>query len=168
LISSIDLTILPKKSIVVGLVYDMNPKVFVKGGDEAMWHLWQTTPGGPYSGWASEGGLLTSAVQVESNSNGGLEVFVRGGDHALYLKWQTPFGWSEWVRLGGNPKRPRPRYPPGGRRRGGGAGGRDAAVYARGPGARIGPGGPGFPRGGGGLHSGQAVGARAECDRGPG
>jgi hypothetical protein len=31
-ISSLDQTILPKNSIVVGPAYDMNPKVFVKGG----------------------------------------------------------------------------------------------------------------------------------------
>ncbi|MCD2171832.1 hypothetical protein [Rhizobium sp. C4] len=32
-ISSLDQTILPKNSIVVGPAYDMNPKVFVKGGE---------------------------------------------------------------------------------------------------------------------------------------
>ena len=36
-------------------------EVFVRGTDDALWHIWQTVPhGGPWSAWASLGGNITS------------------------------------------------------------------------------------------------------------
>jgi hypothetical protein len=49
------------------------------------------------------GGVLTSRVLVETNSDGRLEVFVRGSDSGLWHRWQTSpgSGWSAWQSLGG-------------------------------------------------------------------
>jgi hypothetical protein len=34
-------------------------EVFARGTDDALWHIWQTAPhAGPWSGWASLGGIL--------------------------------------------------------------------------------------------------------------
>jgi C1A family cysteine protease len=58
---------------------------------------------GAWSGWASEGGVLTSPVTAASNADGRLEVFVRGTDNALWHKWQVApnSGWSGWASLSG-------------------------------------------------------------------
>jgi hypothetical protein len=63
-------------------------EVFVRGTDNALWHIWQTTPNGTWSGWASLGGVLTSDPIVASNADGRLEVFVRGTDNALWHIWE--------------------------------------------------------------------------------
>jgi hypothetical protein len=56
-----------------------------------------------WSGWASEGGVLTSNIAVGQNEDGRLEAFVRGTDQALWHKWQTApnSGWSGWLSEGG-------------------------------------------------------------------
>ena len=56
-----------------------------------------------WSGWASEGGVLTSDPAVANNADGRLEVFVRGTDNALWHNWQTApnNGWSGWASEGG-------------------------------------------------------------------
>jgi len=58
-----------------------------------------------WSGWASEGGVLTSDPAVANNEDGRLEVFVRGTDNALWHKWQVApnNGWSDWLSEGGHP-----------------------------------------------------------------
>jgi len=68
-----------------------------------LWHNWQTEPNGGWSGWASEGGILTSDIAVGRSPGGRLEVFVRGTDNAMWHKWQgTPNGgWSGWASEGG-------------------------------------------------------------------
>ncbi|MFK4581697.1 hypothetical protein [Bradyrhizobium ottawaense] len=36
-------------------------EVFARGTDKALWHIWQDKPhAGPWSGWASLGGVLLS------------------------------------------------------------------------------------------------------------
>ena len=57
-----------------------------------------------WSGWASEGGGLTSNIAVGRNADGRLEVFVRGSDDALWHKWQVSPNsgtWSAWATQGG-------------------------------------------------------------------
>ncbi|NML13645.1 C1 family peptidase [Azohydromonas caseinilytica] len=58
---------------------------------------------GAWSGWASEGGVLTSDIAVDNNADGRLEVFVRGTDGAVWHKWQVApnSGWSGWASEGG-------------------------------------------------------------------
>jgi hypothetical protein len=79
--------------------------VFARGTDNALWHIWQTAPHtGPWSGWASLGGGITSDPVAIDNSDGRLEVFARGSDDALWHIWQkAPHTgpWSNWASLGG-------------------------------------------------------------------
>ncbi len=80
-------------------------EVFGVGSNNAIWHNWQTAAhSGPWSGWASLGGVVTSEPCVYVNSDGRLEVFARGTDNALWHNWQTePHAgpWSGWTSLGG-------------------------------------------------------------------
>jgi len=63
----------------------------------------QEQPQKAWSGWASEGGVITSDIVAGRNADGRLEVFVRGTDNALWHKYQvTPNGaWSDWTWEGG-------------------------------------------------------------------
>ncbi len=80
-------------------------EVFGVGGNRAVWHNWQENPhAGPWSGWASLGGVVTSDPVTVDNSDGRLELFARGADNALWHNWQTaPHAgpWSGWASLGG-------------------------------------------------------------------
>ena len=77
------------------------------GGDQEIWHRWQSTPGGGWSGWSSlgtagGGELLTSVPVLARNADGRLELFVVAGDGAVWHRWQTApnNGWSPWANLG--------------------------------------------------------------------
>jgi hypothetical protein len=37
-------------------------EVFARGTDNALWHIRQTAPGGPWSAWASLGGVITAEL----------------------------------------------------------------------------------------------------------
>jgi hypothetical protein len=80
-------------------------EVFGVGTDNAVWHNWQNAAhAGPWSGWASLGGVVTSDPAVFLNSDGRLEVFARGLDNAVWHNWQkAPHAgpWSGWASLGG-------------------------------------------------------------------
>jgi acylphosphatase len=83
---------------------DGRVEVFVRGDDNAVWHIWQTAPNNGWSGWASLGGNIPAVPVVFPNDDLRLEVFVRGDDNALWHIWQTApnNGWSGWASLGGN------------------------------------------------------------------
>ena len=79
-------------------------EAFAVGTDNGLWHIWETTPNGGWSGWASLGGVITSEPTVGRNADGRLEVFARGTDNALWHIWQTAPSagpWSGWASLGG-------------------------------------------------------------------
>jgi hypothetical protein len=80
-------------------------EVFAVGGDRAVWHNWQESPhAGPWSGWGSLGGIVTSDPVTVDNSDGRLELFARGTDNALWHNWQQAAHsgpWSGWNSLGG-------------------------------------------------------------------
>jgi hypothetical protein len=84
---------------------------FLHRGDDAVWHIWQTTPGNGWGTWFSSGkptptvGWAAGTLCVESNPDGRLEVFATGMDGALWHIWQlTPNGtWSSWASLGNPP-----------------------------------------------------------------
>ncbi|NMF61017.1 hypothetical protein [Pseudanabaena yagii] len=80
--------------------------MFAIGSDDAAYHIWQTTPGGGWSSWASLGGTCKQ-ISVVANQDGRLEVFAIGSDDAAYHIWQTTpgGGWSSWTSLGGKIKR---------------------------------------------------------------
>jgi acylphosphatase len=82
---------------------DGRMEVFVRGADDALWHIWQTAPNNGWGGWNSLGGVIQGAPTIGRNADGRLEVFARGTDGALWHRWQTtPNGtWSGWQSLGG-------------------------------------------------------------------
>ena len=77
--------------------------VFALGADQALWHIYQTSPGGAWSGWTSLGGSLMGDPAVHLNTDGRVEVIVRGTDSALWDAAQTSSGgsWGSFVSLGG-------------------------------------------------------------------
>ena len=72
------------------------------GTDGAAWDVWQTSPGGSWSGWTSLGGWIQGSPSIELNGNVALEMFGLGGN-AAYHNWQTSPGgsWNGWSPLGG-------------------------------------------------------------------
>jgi hypothetical protein len=68
------------------------------GGDHQMYHAWQRSPGGGWSGWYSLGGGFSSGAGAAQNGDGRLEVFGIGDDHQTYHAWQRSpgGGWSGW------------------------------------------------------------------------
>ena len=81
-------------------------EVFMAGSDNALWHIWQKTPGGAWNAWGILGtppGTNSISYPVAGqNDDGRLEAFVIGSDNALWHKWQsTPGGnWGGWSSLG--------------------------------------------------------------------
>jgi hypothetical protein len=71
-------------------------EVFVRGSDNALWHIWQTKPNNGWSGWSSLGGVIRGGPVGSRNADGRLEVFVKGTDDALWHTWQSApnNGWS--------------------------------------------------------------------------
>ncbi|HEX2295965.1 MAG TPA: matrixin family metalloprotease [Actinomycetota bacterium] len=82
---------------------DGRMEVFVRGTDNALWHIWQTAASNGWSGWGRMGGVIQTPIAVGRNSDGRLEVFARGSDSALWHIWQTRAsnGWSGWASMGG-------------------------------------------------------------------
>jgi GH25 family lysozyme M1 (1,4-beta-N-acetylmuramidase) len=79
-------------------------EAFARGQDDALWHIWQKTPGGSWSDWSSLGGTIASDPVVVQNEDGRLEAFAVTAGGSVYHTWQkTPSGgWSGWADLGGN------------------------------------------------------------------
>ena len=92
-------------------------EAFVMGSDGALWHIWQTTPGGTWGSWFSSGGPQhanpsMSRATVRKNDDGRLEVFLMideadeptgtNQSATIWHIWQTaPNGtWSSWASLG--------------------------------------------------------------------
>jgi uncharacterized delta-60 repeat protein len=72
--------------------------VFVRGGDNQLWHRWKDAGG--WHPWEPLGGILRSGPAAASWASGRLDVFVRGVDDQL---WHRSFsnGWRGWEPLGG-------------------------------------------------------------------
>lgn len=83
---------------------DGREEAFGRASDMALWHNWQTTPGGSWSGWHSLGGRLISTGLVATvNPTCRVEVIGVGGDGAMWHIYQTTAGggpWSGWSSLG--------------------------------------------------------------------
>ena len=89
--------------IAAGRNADGRLEVFVRGTDNGLYHIWQTTAGGGWSGWAGLGGGLSGDPAVARNADGRLEVFVAGGGGQPNHIWQVTAGggWSGWAGMGG-------------------------------------------------------------------
>jgi hypothetical protein len=99
---------LAKQPIVTGPTFantDGRIEVFAVQADHSVRHIFQNSPGGPWSQWFGLGAAsLTGRVQVATNPDGRLEVFGVGTDGQLWHTFQLcagGCGWSQWFPLGG-------------------------------------------------------------------
>lgn len=84
---------------------DGRMEVFVIGGDGALYHIWENTPGGSWNTWATLAGTnLAGPVLAAANADGRLQVFVCGSDRKIYSRAQhIPNGdWDPWFSIGGD------------------------------------------------------------------
>jgi hypothetical protein len=96
-------------SVTVASNSDGRLEVFVVNGGGGLWHKWQTSPAGNWSGWAALGGSISQPVAVGRNADGRLEAFVVNTSNSLWHIWQTSPGnstWSAWDSLGGSISQP--------------------------------------------------------------
>jgi hypothetical protein len=100
----------PSDRITVGSNADGRQELFVMGGDDAVWHIWQVAPNVGWSAWesldkAQHRGL--SEPSVQKNADGHLEVFAPGNG-AFCNRWQEAPNSGVWRREGWNEK-PKPK-----------------------------------------------------------
>jgi hypothetical protein len=79
-------------------------EVFVLGGDQVLYHIWEKSPGGDWSEWDTLAGHdLSGPLLCSANADGRLQVFVCGGDGKIYSRAQiVPNGnWDPWFLVGG-------------------------------------------------------------------
>lgn len=76
-------------------------ELFARAPDDAVWHDWQTSANGTWSGWNQLGGTTTSNPVVSADADGRLEVFVIAGGHLYHTFQLTGGGWYDgWVDEG--------------------------------------------------------------------
>lgn len=89
----------------VGQNQDGRLEIFAPGTDGAIWHKWQLTPNGDWSGWSSLGnprGVSLGTIAVAQNQDGRLAVFAEGDGAVWHVFQLTPNGgWGGWTSLGG-------------------------------------------------------------------
>src|SRR5205807_311447 len=95
----------------VGRNADGRLEVFVRGGDNGLWHRSQqanaATQGIDYfnwSGWDSLGGPIAGNPVVAENSAHRLNVFARTSDNFLWYRSETTAdarSWASWQATGG-------------------------------------------------------------------
>jgi GH25 family lysozyme M1 (1,4-beta-N-acetylmuramidase) len=80
---------------------DGRMELFARAPDDAVWHDWQNTPNGTWSGWNALGGQTKSNPVVSADADGRLEVFTIVDGH-LYHTFQLPGGgWYDgWLDEG--------------------------------------------------------------------
>jgi hypothetical protein len=74
--------------------------IFVKGSDNALWHMNTINNGNTWSSWESLGGVIVSQPTAVSSAYDRIDVFARGIDDAL---WHISYEdkWNNWENLGG-------------------------------------------------------------------
>ena len=104
--------------ITAGRNLDGRQELFVMGGDDALWHIWQEAPNIGWTGWESLGKPKDldfpepkdrdlSEPLVQENPDGHLEVFAPG-NRAFCNRWQEAPNSPVWRHQGWNEK-PRPK-----------------------------------------------------------
>jgi hypothetical protein len=60
-----------------------------------MYHIWQTTPAGPWaSGWSGLGGVLVDSPSAAIDASGLVNAFLAGSDNTLwYIGQASPGVW---------------------------------------------------------------------------
>ncbi len=78
--------------------------LFVRGGDNQLYHLWSSNSGATWSAWqpmgAPPGGLAGGPAAVSWSANR-IDVFARGANNALWHTWWNGAAWAPWQSLGG-------------------------------------------------------------------
>ncbi len=90
------LSIAPNTNVLPGLVVERNAdgrlEIFALDSAGALWHTWQTSPGGGWFHWFSSGsppGVTTDGpLTVAQNADGRLEVFAIAESRSLWHIWQ--------------------------------------------------------------------------------
>jgi hypothetical protein len=74
-------------------------EMFGIGTNHEMFHIWQLSPGGSWSGWSSLGGNLVSEPYTGGLAGGGIYVDALGPDNIWHRRHQTAPNccWSGWV-----------------------------------------------------------------------
>src|SRR5579864_728466 len=75
--------------------------VFVRGQDLGLWTA-NFTPGGTWSGWSTQGGVLEGDPGSAGNATTGMVVFVAGQDGAEWYKTYNGTTWTGWTSIGGH------------------------------------------------------------------
>jgi hypothetical protein len=92
--------------VAVGTNADGRQELFVVGTDGQVWHSWQNTPNGFWSGWFALGGSFPAASTpaVGRNQDGRLELFALGSDGGIWHNFQQSpnSDWSGFTSLGGS------------------------------------------------------------------
>ncbi len=72
--------------------------VFVRGADNAIWHVWWN--GMTWSGWETQGtaGVAMSSPAAVSSGSDHIDLFAAGADGNLYQKTWNGVSWSLWKR----------------------------------------------------------------------
>jgi hypothetical protein len=96
----------PSDRITVERNADGRQELFVMGGDDAVWHIWQVAPNGGWNDWESldkpEDRDLSQPL-AHKNADGHLEVFAPGNG-AFCNRWQEAANSNIWRREGWNKK----------------------------------------------------------------
>jgi hypothetical protein len=76
---------------------------FVRGSDDALWHISTTDGGATWSSWQWLGGGLTAGPDAAAWAPNRLDVVVNGSDRQLWHRYSNDAGgtWSGWEPLGG-------------------------------------------------------------------
>lgn len=90
---------------IVGVNADGRVEAFETGSNHVLYHNYQKTPNGAWSGWASLGtpsGVTLHSLAMATNSDGRLEIFITATDGKLWHMYQNApnSGWSGWSSLG--------------------------------------------------------------------
>lgn len=81
--------------------------VFVRGMDDKLWQIFQTSSGGIWSQWiqpVGDQGTLDSGPEASSRGPGRIDVFVRGTDGQVYQRYYENNAWNQgWIGHGDPP-----------------------------------------------------------------
>ena len=85
---------------------DGRAEVFQIGTNGVVYHSWQSTAGGAFSGWVSRGGAGWRALAATRSGRGGWQLFAVGADRAVYrmAPWD---GVPDWQKLAGTAEQDR-------------------------------------------------------------
>ena len=76
-------------------------EIFARAPDSAIWHDWQTSANGSWSGWNQLGGQTGSNAVASADADGRIEVFTIAGGHLYHTFQLVGGGWyNGWLDEG--------------------------------------------------------------------